>query len=705
MKKILLSLFLSVTYVVSIAQEGIPGIDYRSCSAAERNNEIINNDPAKKELMENAHEWALKWTEEHYGKPLLNNSSTGKSDTILFVIPVVWHVIHNDGQENISKATIEYEMEELNKDYQKLNPSISVAHPLFAPIVADVQVEFRLARLDPDGNCTEGITRTKSELTYAMDESAKFLPGAESWNRNGRYYLNIWVGVSLANGAGGYAYYPGTVGMDQDGLVLRYQQLGNTVTHEVGHWLNLAHCWGNSNTPGDPNNCNGDDGVADTPNTIGQTGCTQTAQSCGSIDNVQNYMEYNFCDVMFTEGQKQRAHAALNSPSDVGKRKTMWSANNRLLTGTDDPYQTNPVCILQGSDFKYNKKYICEGDSVSFQDYNTYNGVATMWDWTFNGGTPSSSSQEFPTVTYNTAGVYDVIYSPGNSAGWANQAIKNGLIVVSSINADYTIPFSDSFENTTSFNNEWIIETESGNSWQNVNFASYTGNRSVRVNNLNNSSGDITELISPSYDLSAFNDPYLEYKWSYVKTNSGAGDQFLVFYSLDCGYSWTNASVQVGATMSTGSTTNSAWTPTSPSDWKTRTVNLSSIAGETNVRFKFRLKNGGGNNFYLDDININGSIGVGIDNYNQNIKNLKVYPNPTKESAIISFNLINNVKNLKIVLRDVLGKEVAQIVNGASFNTGKYTVAIDQQQKLSSGLYFIEFNADNNIQIEKLIVE
>ena len=183
------------------------------------------------------------------------------------------------------------------EDFQKLNASISGVHPLFAGITADCEIEFRLARIDPDGNCTEGITRTKSTHTYLMDDPYTVRP---SWNTPSRKYLNIWQGTQISFGAGGYAYYPGTVPDDMEGIVLIAQQLGNTVTHEVGHWLNLAHLWGNSNDPQDPNNCFDDDDVIDTPNTIGRTGCRDTANSCGSIDNVQNYMEYNFCDLMFT---------------------------------------------------------------------------------------------------------------------------------------------------------------------------------------------------------------------------------------------------------------------------------------------------------------------------------------------------------------------------------------------------------------------
>lgn len=691
-----------ISTLTSFSQKGVPDVDYIQCSTSEVNNKIINNNPHIKLLLEESHQKALQWTKEHYGEVKVD--ANGKK-TISYIIPVVWHVIHNNDQSNISRAVIEDEIAKLNEDFQKLNIDIANVHPAFTGITADCEIEFRMARLDPDGNCTEGITRTLSYDTHAMGEQVKFLPGAESWNRNGRYYLNIWSGTTLSNGAGGYAYYPGTIGMDQDGLVLRYQQLGNTITHEVGHWLNLAHLWGSTNDPGpgqSPDNCTTDDGVADTPNTLGQTGCSETSQSCGSIDNVQNYMEYNFCSNMFTEGQKQRMHSALND--DTGKRQTMVSANNLQLTGTNNPYEMNPVCLLVDADFTYSKEYICEGDVVDFADFNTYNGVADQWSWDFVGGTPNTSSIANPSITYNTEGVYGVTYSPGNAAGFATPMVKNNIITVSSLTANYLLPFTEGFENTTTFNNEWIIETQNGQGWQNTTSASFTGNRSLRVYNQLNSAGDITEAITPSYDLSSISNPVLTYKWAFAQKLSGGNDQFIILYSTNCGTTWTPKSFKAGAAMTTSTATNSSFIPNSSNDWDSALVDLSSLASEPNVRFKLYFKNNGGNNFYLDDLNIVENITTNI-NLNQQISNLKVFPNPMNERATISFFLRNNISKLNIVIKDVLGREVTKVVNNTSFNSGKYTMNIDKTNKLSLGLYFIEFNADNNIQVEKLIVQ
>jgi hypothetical protein len=363
----------------------------------------------------------------------------------------------------------------------------------------------------------------------------------------------------------------------------------------------------------------------------------------------------------------------------------------------------NPVCLLVDPDFIYNKEYICEGETVNFSDFNTYNGIQTQWSWDFTGGTPNTSSLASPTITYNSEGVYSVAYAPGNAAGFTAPVVKNNIITVSSLTANYILPFSEGFENTTTFNDEWIIETENGQEWQTTSSASYTGSNSLRVYNQLNSAGDITEVITPSYDLSSVINPSLTYKWAFAKKLSGGNDQFVIYSSTDCGNSWTIRAVKAGSSMTTANATNSVFIPTI-TDWDSAEVDLSSIASENNVRFKFRFKNNGGNNFYLDDLNIIENLTTNL-NTNHPINNLKVFPNPMSENATLSFIIKNNISNLNVCIKDVLGKEATTLVNSMPFSTGKYTLTIDKTKKLSSGLYFIEFNVDNNIQIEKLIIK
>jgi PKD repeat protein len=682
-------LFLATTLVLisgnAISQVDLSEPDRIHCGTAVINNQRLADNPWLQKVMDE---------ENRLAKEYEKNYDATKSGTISYTIPVVYHIIHNNGPENVSKATIEASIQNLNEDYQKLNADISQVVPAFSGITADCQIQFRLAHKDPNGNCTEGITRTISTLTYTAGENVKSL---QNWNSS--KYLNIWVVQTLSSGAGGYSYYPGSAPPNGDGIVIRSAQLTNSLTHEVGHYLNLPHCWGNSNDPGQSGNCSGDDGVSDTPNTIGNTTCNTSAVSCSSLDNVQNYMEYSFCERMFTNGQKSRMHSALNS--STASRNNLWKSANLIATGTNDPY--GPVTCAPIPLFTYDKEFICEGASVTFTD-GSYNAIPTAWNWTFTGGTPNSSSLANPTITYNTAGVYGVTHQPSTTAG-SGTLTQNSIITVSSLTADYTGPFIDGFENTTAFNNDWLINNGGGSqTWQNHNTVASTGSRSVRIRNyFTGDDGDIEDLISSSFDISLASTKTMTFKQAFAKKSSANTDRLLVYYSIDCGATWVLVLPLTTSNLATAPDHSLVFIPTA-SEWVERTINLTGIGTSTNVRFKFEFKSGGGNHIYIDDINIGGG-NVGIDNSIDNIGSFNVYPNPTSSSAQISFNLLEDVNLLNIKVRNAVGQEVTKIVNAQAFKVGKYTLKIDKERKLSSGIYFIEFNADDNIKVQKLIVQ
>ena len=702
MKKIKLSLLLgcAVLSFGAFAQTG------NWCKTDEHHQALQQQNPSLIQQQQEVEDYIANFR-DHF-------DPTAKKATI--IIPVVFHVMTNNGNGDVSKSQIEQAMTTINNDFKRLNADAVNTRAIFAPYAAALDIEFRLAHLDPNGECTEGIVRVESPLSTNATDAVK---SVSYWDS--KKYFNIWIvdiidGSSPPSYVAGYAQFPGSGINNTYGVVMDNTFLsGRTLTHEIGHCFNLYHtfqsgCGSNCSSSGD--NC------CDTPPVSTSSGvCDVNENTCSNdatgpspyasnvLDQIENYMSYNACQNMFSLDQKTRMMATLNSTSTSTGLAQLWTPSNLALTGTDDPYDPNPVCVPWGADFTYNKNYVCQGDSIAFADANTYNATPTQWDWTFTGGTPNASGLESPLIVYNTPGTYGVTYSPGTSAGWATPAVKNNIITVTSVTADYLLPFAEGFENTTSFNNDWSIETQSGNGWQNTTSASYTGSRSLMVDNVNNTSGDITEAISPSYDLSTMTNPKLKYKWSFARKTTGGNDQFIIYYSTDCGGTWTIKAVKAGAAMATASATNSAFTPSITAEWDSATVDLGAQASETNVRFKLYFKNSGGNNFFLDDLNIVGDVStIGITE-NDQVNNLKVFPNPMNESAVISFNLKNNVNNLTIVLRDVLGKEVTRIVNGSSFSAGKYTASIDKEKKLRSGLYFIEFNADNNVQIEKLIVK
>jgi hypothetical protein len=244
---------------------------------------------------------------EHFTQNMLRQNK-GRAVTGVITIPVVVHVVYNTAAENISDAQILSQIAILNEDFRRTN---SDADNVWSQ-AADSEFEFCLATRDPNGNATTGITRTSTSRTsFSSNNAVKFNSngGKDAWPAAD--YLNIWV--CDLNGLLGYAQFPGG-SASTDGIVCDYAAFGNvgaaaspfdlgrTATHEIGHWLNLRHIWGDGG-------CSVDDFVSDTPvSDAANTGCATGHVSCSTVDMVQNYMDYSddACMNLFTQGQKDR---------------------------------------------------------------------------------------------------------------------------------------------------------------------------------------------------------------------------------------------------------------------------------------------------------------------------------------------------------------------------------------------------------------
>ncbi len=241
-------------------------------------------------------------------------------------IPVVVHVVYNTSEQNIGEAQINSQIEVLNQDFRGQNLDINKVPAVWQDIAADARIQFHLARTDPLGRATDGITRTETpHSNFGTDDKVKFTPrgGMDAWPAD--TYLNIWV-CQLRRGLLGYAQFPGGAA-STDGVVITHGGFGTngtarspfdggrTTTHEIGHWLNLRHIWGD-----DDQGCNGSDFVADTPNQAGPNLGTPRFPhvTCGNApdgDMFMNYMDYtdDAAMFMFTEGQVARMDAALDN--------------------------------------------------------------------------------------------------------------------------------------------------------------------------------------------------------------------------------------------------------------------------------------------------------------------------------------------------------------------------------------------------------
>lgn len=502
-------------------------------------------------------------------------------------IPVVVHVIHTGTANNISDAQVNDAIRILNEDYSKTNPDTSSVIAAFQPIYANVGFRFRLAKKDPDGNCTTGITRTYSALTSSAGDNVKDLI---RWDAN--RYLNIWVVDNIASGAGGYAYLP-CPPSSIDGIVINNRQFASigrscgsnfcirSLTHEVGHYFGLPHTWGGTNTPGVATNCGLDDGIADTPNTSGmgtQSCPVNTYRPCnpnsttgsstpnnnptGILANVQNYMDYSTCALMFTTGQKTVMRASLL----LGCRSTLVSALNLVETGTNDGYLAVPCAPIAA--FQNTTSSVCEGGVISFTDYSynyTYDAATTQFDWRFAGGQPATSTQRNPTVTYSATGSYDVTLIISTPAGRDTLTLPQ-LVRVQGPNSGLQGPLAESFENAdfpqtnaaAPIRNWQISSSLPGNqtfSWARGTGVASNGGAFLQVPNNYLPAGTTSTLTSPNINLSGMSGTAtLLFDRAYALRTTASNDQLLVSYSTDCGVNWLTLQAYNSTALSTRGT-------------------------------------------------------------------------------------------------------------------------------------------------------
>jgi len=279
------------------------------------------------------------------------------ADTLVYEIPVVFHVIYSTNSQNISDALILSQLNELNLDYRKLNPDTSRIRPVFKSLAADIKIRFILANKDPNGNPANGINRINTSRStfatniygsYSEDMKSTSNGGQTAWNPS--RYLNIWVcnmeypsyiGITYGfatppTGSPNWAQFQSSTKDSTDpksGVVLHYKIVGknnplaptnykeaNTATHEVGHYLGLRHIWGDAANPF-TQGCNVDDGIFDTPNAKDKNyTCNANINSCPDAvddkpDMTENYMDYALdgCAAMFTREQAFMMRYVLNN--------------------------------------------------------------------------------------------------------------------------------------------------------------------------------------------------------------------------------------------------------------------------------------------------------------------------------------------------------------------------------------------------------
>lgn len=398
----------------------------RTCGTMEADSLLRAGNPALGTL-QNFEEWLQK--------KIALDAEAGIKMPPVYTIPVIVHIIHNGeaigSGSNISQAQVNSQFDVLNEDFRMTNADASNIPGVFQSVSADVEIQFCPAVVDPNGNTLaqpgiDRVNRTSKGFT-SPPYSQSYIDGTIKPNTywDPARYFNIWV-LNLSNSLLGYAQFPSNSGLSglnsnggaasTDGIVVLYTAFGRvgnvsspfnrgrTATHEAGHWLGLRHIWGDGSCATDY--------CSDTPTADqSHSGCPShpyhtNACGNGSSSNGEmfmNYMDYtnDACMYMFTQNQRTRMRTVMqNSPRRV-----------ELITSTVCNSNSPPVCGFTATSFT-----VTEGAAINYTDQS--GGTPTTWSWTFQGGTPASSTLQNPAgIVYNTAGTYNTTLVATNSYG------------------------------------------------------------------------------------------------------------------------------------------------------------------------------------------------------------------------------------------------------------------------------------------------
>ena len=256
--------------------------------------------------------------------------------------------------------------------------------------------------------------------------------------------------------------------------------------------------------------------------------------------------------------------------------------------------------------FTANRTNICVGQTVAYTDAST--GSPTSWNWTFSGGTPSTSALQNPTITYNTAGTYSTVLTASNTTG-SSVFTQTAYITVSS---PVTLPLTQDFQTATFAPTNWAnVDAGADNlKWKLSTTAGYSSTQAAYFNNYNDSAANKRDELRIAISLTGFTSAKMTFYRAYAQTfTSPYIDTMEIGISINCGTSVTSAYLKGGSQFTTAVTTNSttAFSPTSITQWKKDSIDLTPYVGQSNVRIAFINRGHYGDAIYIDNINITGS--------------------------------------------------------------------------------------------------
>ncbi|MCF2517234.1 M43 family zinc metalloprotease [Dyadobacter sp. CY351] len=681
------------------------------CSTMDLLNMRFTRQPALK-IMFDQRELRLK-------QAIRQRNVTGKSlkTTANVTIPVVFHVVSNR-QSLITDEQILAQLDTINADYAGVNGSASRVPSHFRALFGQSGIQFCLAQRTPDETPTTGIeryptSRANFDYTTNLVKHAE-TGGATAWDTD--RYLNIWI-CDLSGGTLGYATFPDDGVPDEQGVVIDFGSLpggnvagynaGKTLTHELGHFFNLYHIWGDDN-----GSCNGTDQVDDTPNQGNSTGtcptgiqtdnCTQTAPGI----MYQNYMDYTSdnCLIMFTKGQVVRMDESFNlsrlslASSDACTPLNLKNkdASLKAITRPDQRICANsftPQVVLEnrGKETLTSVNFNAVIDNGTVQTFRWTGSLATFDETTVNLGALST-----------VEGNHILTITTSNPNGAADENTANDEQSLTFIYYEpFAAPVVESFESLFPPQGWDIVNEDAGTTWEKTTTAAKTGAASVKISNFGNEAiGERDYLRSPTVNIAGTDSAYVSFQLAAATyTNStvegNVWDTLQVMVSTDCGQTYTSVYKKWGPSLVTRTAaTRTAFRPAT-NEWRSEEINITSFINQGEVLIAFVNSNGNENDIFLDDINIR-TVTI-----NPNLKEagFLVTPNPT--SGKVSVQFYPRPEGLRSVsIYNVSGQKIAEQRIAGEVSSNVYDFDLTNY---ASGLYIVKAEFTDRVLTKKIV--
>ncbi len=685
--------------------------------------ERLDTDPAYAQKMAELDQYLMR--------TILQERSLGSrsEDTALYTIPVVFHILHNNGNENIADSRIYQELVNLNEAYRNIGYFDQGAG-------IDMNITFCLASVDPDGFPTNGIERIQT-ADYNITSRTQNAQMRRKYNWDPNRYLNFYTAENInfnGQGIAGTAIFPDDAGQPEDGITILADLIGlantkyesATMAHELGHYFGLYH----THQGGCENfDCMlQGDRVCDTrpdnnsitfEGCINQNNCSTDADDprivnpfkTDSFDMNRNYMDYNSrrCRISFTEGQRERVRAVIRN-----LRSSLLTSN---VCRNPMPYDAGVTQIEAPNYLICDSVFLPEVSLTNFGLapistvdilYQVDGGPIQTFSW--SGNVPYTQTT---TVLLDplqvTKGLHELrVFTSmpnGQQDGYADNDTTLTYFTYSPLEQ---VPVQVNFEQGIPDN--WTIYNPYGYTWEHREDGcdSALGNAHCLVmdNTLFYGGGYEDGFTSPAIDLTYASSATLSFDYAYgFKTNMGdISDQLSIQVSTDCGKTFQTGGLWIrqGTNLSTKNINNdtaSVWKPTDCGDWQNATVNLGLFLGrEVVIQFLY-TKSRNGFPIYLDNINIDGIISVDLEEDLLPAQTITVFPNPNRGQFFME-TLLPQHTDLHLTLTDFTGRVVMRSM-ASTHQGGRIPITTGEVPK---GIYLLKVDTSLGSHTAKVVI-